>query len=339
MIVKKPETILQELRAVREERAKLLRAQVQGELHIFELMRRAGTAPEYSPITWILRAHLGTLDKLDGLFVRDGEYETFELLAITRNLFENLVWIRLFNKDMQYGLIFYEQFLTQQMQNMQNMITKVKDEALRFDAYDKRDDMNLDEAFADVIKDEATREQMIRQAMERHRKASAELDRQVRRDFTIYAAAAQFNGYGYQSFLLREKVLPKHQKELESIEAELSAYRGAKSALLSPTMLKQSDAKWYWEQRAIEIGMGPQYDFLYRYTSKLLHATPMNLITEKSLSASESLTMLEYAFITFQDLFDEIEAFRYPGQIRALYIDVGDKNDGDDQTSSSEAET
>ncbi len=78
-----------------------------------------------------------------------------------------------------------------------------------------------------------------------------------------------------------------------------------KSVLLSTKMLKRSKERWNWKARADEVEMTAQYDFLYSYTSKLPHSTPMNLITEKMLSPSETLTMLEYAFVAISDLLDD----------------------------------
>ena len=87
-------------------------------------------------------------------------------------------------------------------------------------------------------------------------------------------------------------------------------------------MLSRSNARWNWKDRAVEVGMKAQYEFLYGYTSKLLHSTPMNLITEKELSPSETLTMLEYAFVAISDLLDEIDHFSFPGQVNVLAIEV-----------------
>jgi hypothetical protein len=87
-------------------------------------------------------------------------------------------------------------------------------------------------------------------------------------------------------------------------------------------MLALAGPRWNWRDRADEVGMSAQYDFFYSYTSKLLHSTPMNLITEKALSPSETLTMLEYAFVTTSDLLDETERFAFPGQADVVVFDL-----------------
>ncbi|WP_029585337.1 hypothetical protein [Bradyrhizobium sp. URHD0069] len=322
MLLRTSEQLLKEIRGLVAEREPVIRGRVKGKLFFLTATFASKLDHQHSPLIWILRAQIGTLDKLKGLLTRDGEYETFELLAIARNLFENLVWLRLFNRDPQYGLVFYEQLLIQQKQNTGNMIAKVEGEIALFEEYDKLDGDNLDTAFASVMEAEDPSEAEVQRAGETHRALTSELDMRVRRNFALYAAAAQFNSYAYQCHLLREEVIPRHRATLTEIETHLARYEGVKNTLLTPAMLTRAKSRWNWSDRAREVGMKAQYDFLYSYTSKLLHATPMNLITEKALSPSEALMLLDYAFVTINDLLDETERFSFPGQADVLMIEV-----------------
>jgi hypothetical protein len=255
------------------------------------------------------------------MFVREGEYGTFELLAIARNLFENLVWLRLFNNEPQYGLVFYEQLLDQQKKNTENFMAKAESELILFDEYEKIDAENLDISFLEVLGEEPSAEQ-IEAAQAQHRKRTEELDTRARRSFAMYAAAAKFNGYGYQCHLIRGKELPRQRAQLAEIQENLRQLSNVKPKLLNQQMLGRSSSRWNWRDRAKEVGMLEQYQFLYSYTSKLLHSTPMNLITEKGLSSSETLLMLEYAFVTVLDIFDAIQLFNFPGQANVMVIDI-----------------
>jgi hypothetical protein len=322
MLLRTSEQLLKEIRDLVAEREPMIRAMVSGKVFFLGRTFASEQDRQHSPLIWILRAQIGTLDKLRGLFVRDGDRETFELLAVARNLFENLVWLRLFNRDAQYGLIFYEELLAQQKQNTEKMIAKVEEEVALFDEHERLESDNLDIAFASLGDAGKLGEAEVQQALETHRALQKELDMRIRRHFTLYAAAAKFNGYGFQSHILREQVLPKHRATLAAIDSEIERYRAVKGALLSATMLQRANSRWNWKARAGEVGMDVQYDFLYSYTSKLLHSTPMNLITEKTLSTSETLTMLEYAFVTISDLLDEIERFTFPGQANVAVIEV-----------------
>lgn len=321
MLVKDPSEILSDIRDVISSRAPMLRGGIRGKLQFLGPSLEVGSDLKHSPICWVLHAQLGTLDKIDGLFARkEGEYGAFELLAIARNLFENMVWLRLFNSEPQYGLIFYEQLLIQQKQNTENFIAKTEREIAIFEEYDKIDNENV-VSFASLMKGQPSVEE-IESARVEHHKQTEELDAQARRSFAIYAAAAKFNGYGYQCHLLRENEIPRQRAQLLEIQENLDRFRKAKSSILSAHLVGRSSARWNWKERATEVGMIDQYEFLYSYTSKLLHCTPMNLITEKQLSVSETLLMLDYAFVTILDAFDAVQSFKFQGQANVVVFDV-----------------
>jgi hypothetical protein len=99
MRIKSDKEVLQDIRDYADSHIGMLRGLIRGRLFAHQ-QRLAEGMPEFlSPVVWVLRAHLGTLDKLETLFRRDGEYSTFEMLAVTRNLFENLIWTRSFAQD------------------------------------------------------------------------------------------------------------------------------------------------------------------------------------------------------------------------------------------------
>ncbi len=81
--------------------------------------------------------------------------------------------------------------------------------------------------------------------------------------------------------------------------------------------------KWNWRGEAQRVGMGDQYDFLYRLTSRLLHSSPMNIVTEKELTDGEKFTLLEYMVVSIEDTFWLIESFDFPGKIDGILIEMG----------------
>jgi hypothetical protein len=217
-------------------------------------------------------------------------------------------------------LIFYEQLMQQQAQNLKAMIVKVEAEATQFDDYHNRDDELVSDYLTSLP--EGTTEDAVAARAATHHAASALLDEEVRRSLALYANAAKWNGYSYQAYLMREKVLPENRATLAGVEEELATYQGIKATILSPPMLAHSNKRWNWKQRADAVGMGAQYDFLYSFTSKLLHSTPMNLITDKSLSGDEARTMLEYCYTAFQDLIEGINGFDFPGRMDLVVLDL-----------------
>ena len=51
------------------------------------------------------------------------------------------------------------------------------------------------------------------------------------------------------------------------------------------------------------VGMSKQYDFIYSYTSRLLHATPVSFYTnQKNLEVIEMLMFLDYVYVSLLDI-------------------------------------
>jgi hypothetical protein len=331
-LLKTSATLIGEIRALIADRGPMIRASTSGRLWWLRQSSASEAISSRSAPIWILQAHLGTLDKLDLLLTHEREPGTFEALGVARNLFENLIWVRLFNLDQRWGIVFYHHLLLQQKQSTEQMIAKVRDEISLFEEVDAEDNQILDETLGKAIL-ETDDPKLIAQAREAHRALQADLDMRVRRSFALYAAAARFNSYAYQSHILRERVVPDHEAKLTSIRAAMDALTPQLPNLLDQRLLNLTNARWNWRQRADEVGMAPQYDFLYSYTSKLLHSTPLNIITEKELSASEVLVMLDYIFVATSDLLDAIDTFDVPGAANVLLFEVYDESDGEEAPS------
>src|SRR5690606_21517291 len=80
--------------------------------------------------------------------------------------------------------------------------------------------------------------------------------------------------------------------------------------------------KWNWSDQASKAGLQKHYDFIYRLTSRMLHSTPQNIVTEKTLTESERLLVMDYHVVAGGDLLREIEIFDYPGRAAALAVEI-----------------
>lgn len=76
--------------------------------------------------------------------------------------------------------------------------------------------------------------------------------------------------------------------------------------------------------------MEKHYRFIYGYTSRLLHSTPINVITDKSLSDEEQVIILDYIVLACGDILSLIEQLTFPGMGEALMINVDDENPSTD---------
>ena len=66
-------------------------------------------------------------------------------------------------------------------------------------------------------------------------------------------------------------------------------------------------AKWKWYDSAKAVGMEPEYQYIYRYTSRLLHATPTSFYTtSKNLELTEMRLFLEDVYVRLLDVLDVV---------------------------------
>lgn len=325
--------LLAEYRSLVAERAPLVRSRVAGRRGFHEMRLIAdGVDEQRSPVRWAYLAQLGTLDKLEMILTREGVYETFELLAIARNLLENHVWLKLLRADPNYGLVFYARFLSEQVQNYEAYLVKLHSEAELFASM-----VNLENEIREstVIAPVKAKPDMSAAELEvilaAQKAGERELDDMVRREFSLYAGQATFNGYAYQATLLRKRAIPAYEARLAEALAERDALFAHLPDVLTRRHLVLATGRasaWNWRERAIEAHLSKHYDFLYGYTSKLLHSTPMNIITDKQLDDSEARMILDYIVVTAHDILDQIEAYAPPGQVDAVAITM----DGDEAT-------
>ena len=141
----------------------------------------------------------------------------------------------------------------------------------------------------------------------------------VRDQFSLYAKQAKYNGYGYQAHLIERKALPKHEEQIILFEEHLAALDDIWSGL-PMELQKDFGLRWNWLDRAKSVDMESHYRFLYSFTSKLLHSTPLNLITPKTLNAQEVDMLLDYLRIGILRSHQLIESFSYPGKIKVLVL-------------------
>jgi hypothetical protein len=70
----------------------------------------------------------------------------------------------------------------------------------------------------------------------------------------------------------------------------------------SQTLLARA---WKWNREAKAAGLEDQFEFLYSYTSRLLHATPLGITTDqKNLEPSEIAIFMRFIHVSLIDILD-----------------------------------
>lgn len=328
MVKRTRETLISELSGLRD-RIPLLQARVNGRKYLEELKHATELELNHSAAYWVHLAHAGTLDKVAGLFNLNSSYETFALLAIARNIFENLVWLRLMHANLDYGLVFYSHLLRGQEEHHTGFIQKIRDEVELFEVADQIDGAAVTSAM-NLIRSTDIPEDKVGAFRAALSHQTDMLDEMIRREFSLYAEQATFKGYSFQAHLMRQKAIPAHEEQLALIRKSSADFSSALPTLLDAKFQNLATSKWNWFDRAKEANMEKHYRFVYGYTSRLLHSTPINVITDKSLSNEEQVIVLDYIVLACGDILSLIAQFTFPGMSEAMMINVDDETPSTD---------
>jgi hypothetical protein len=259
---------------------------------------------------WIAHAFRNALIKLRLILEQNFHFvETLGLLSTTRYIFEVLVWLRCLDHDPKYGLIFYSQVIDDQIQHTKNLLAKVESEIALFEEISKEEALQLDKHIqiisSSVSEDPKATADKFKQIQEF---AMKESDRKARRSFCLYAYDAKSNGYGFQAHLLRTNVLETLQKKMDLLNVDRKALDSnlkENSHLRSKNGKVKKRMRWNWAEQANQVDMKEQYDFIYKNSSRMLHATPSSIFTDqKNLEPAEMLIYLEYIFVSMLDVLE-----------------------------------
>ena len=228
--------------------------------------------------------------------------ETLGVISLTRYVFELLVWLRTIQKTPLKSLRFLMLSLNDGEDHTVQHIAHLEAEARFLDVMAERDNpipgmMALQEEYGENLTAE-----IVRNA-ERARMDA--IDFEARRHFIAYAADAKVNGDGFQAHLIRKKAVAAAQADLDAMrQVRLHFVDRFGQSLIDEA---GGVSKWRWFDSAKAVDMEPEYQYIYRYTSRLLHATPTSFYTtSKTLELTEMRLFLEYVYVRLLDVIDVV---------------------------------
>ncbi|RWJ32018.1 hypothetical protein [Mesorhizobium sp.] len=274
-------------------------AQFDAKMSIFEESKGA-EEQRWSQEFWVSAAYRNAMIRLRLILENNFSYlETLNVLATTRYVFETLVWLRLLDREPDYGLVFCGRVISGQLQHFKDYKKKLEEEIGFFE--------RLAQDESALHQDSLTKltESVPIPTADHVSTATAaimnEIDRRARRAFSLYADDAKRNGYGFQAHLVRKQAVPHVAAQIEELEAEQKALVAACPARVR-TKLKD---RWNWKAEAGRVDMQAQYEFIYSFTSRLLHATPSSIFTDqKNLEVSEMVVFLDYVYVSMLDVLE-----------------------------------
>lgn len=264
------------------------------------------TDPNY----WCLIGLGDALVKIRLMIEQNFNYiETMGILATTRYIFELSIWLKLFKLSPYYGFLYYSELVNIQKNHFILNKKQILNEICLLE--------DLDNYQKDLIEREFNRINLINDEKEKKENSLnfrntifKNVDDKAARHFSIYAEQAKTNGYSFQAYLIKNKVLPEIQKNIDILEKDVNLLKEIILILEKemPKLLDKNKSKLKyinWKDKADLVNMRNEYEYIYALTSSLLHATPSSLTTNmKNLDLSEVLIFLKFIYVTIQDIID-----------------------------------
>lgn len=218
--------------------------------------------------------------------------ETLGLLAVVRYIFELSVWLLLFEKDFRYCLVYYRELLKTQLRYHKDTAKHLEREIKLLNDFEAEEKLGHEKVRAENTSlPDASREMDL---------VSTLIDAQAARCFAIYLDEARSNGYGHQSHLVKNQAIPRTQAVIEELKQKILELEAGVSQDVQPFF---SLKKWEWRGMSEKAGILQEYDYIYCYASKLLHATPVSITTdEKNLERVETCMFLRYILVKMLDI-------------------------------------
>lgn len=233
--------------------------------------------------------------------------ETLGVLALCRYTLELVVWLKHIEMDQRFALVYGRMLIKQQAEFYDDLANHLRRE---IDLYDS---LAAEEAAAHasvlsaatVGRGSANPAEVGRKIVEDMQNASNYVDSKLALQFAIYSNDIKRNGYKFQAHIVTSQALPQALENAEKNRESLKKFNSLWSATIDELNLKG----WKWNVRAAHVGMVDEYDFVYSYTSRLLHATPASLTTnQKNLEDAEALMFLRYINMQFRWITRHAEA-------------------------------
>jgi hypothetical protein len=253
---------------------------------------------KWSPEFWRRQAFGDALARLAELAKNNFKSpETISLIAATRYIFEVSMWLRLFQADSRYCLVYYWRLLEVQKQCLLDVLQQFNRESELLDRFHAADATSQTE-IARRYKSGLLRPSEVGTLVKQSRQ---NVDADAARAFSRYAEDAKTTGYGVQAQVIKARIIPEAEQILAAIEAEMQEYQQH----IPEEVQVLAKLDWDWKVMAIHAGMEAEYDYIHSSASRLLHAEPSSLTGEpKTLSALEMAVFLRYVRVKIHDIME-----------------------------------
>ena len=233
--------------------------------------------------------------------------ETLGVLSLCRYTFELVVWLKNIEADQRFALVYARRLIDDQIKFYKDLANQLDREIILYKSLAEEEASlhkhAIENAIAlKAIDDEAATGRRVAESMQN---ASDSIDQKLKLHLVLYSDDVKYNGYKFQANLIETQALPQAIEYMNKNKESLLKFDRQWAKTISELNLHLGNQhthylKWVWQGRAEYVGMHADFDLIYSYTSRLLHATPVSLTTnQKSLEDEEALMFLRYVGAQF----------------------------------------
>ncbi|MCX8778940.1 hypothetical protein NOK93_24780 [Vibrio parahaemolyticus] len=290
-----------------KEKVEFLASEIKGlqliitdEIGRLESLKIENNFNKFKPSSWCLSATRDALIKLRIFTENNFDYiETMNVISVSRYILELSIWMKLFERDHDYGMVYYSQLISTQKKYWNDLLSQARREISLLKSFEEEEGAIRKEKMQEIFS--MPENEALKHAKNWQKDVMDTIDSKAARFFSIYADDAKVNGYGYQAYLVETKLIPEIEISLKSIVAEEAEF----NKTVPDSIKNKIPKRWNWRDMAKKVDMDDEYDYIYSFSSKLIHATPVSVTTNnQSLEIQEICIFLKYILVKIQDVID-----------------------------------
>ena len=225
--------------------------------------------------------------------------ETMSVLSLTRYVFELVVVLKNLRTNDKFAFLYMQKLVLQQCEHLEDYAKQIQAEIAFYKARGEDEKSAHDAVIEKYSKSQSptmsarNSKRLGNKMISEMNRASVFVDEELALKFALYSDDVAHNGYAFQAHLIESKVLGSIVERAELARSSYERIRAAWKDSVEPFPINFK--KWNWKEMSKFVGMEGEYDIIYSYTSRLLHASPHSLTTDqKNLADAEVLMFLRY---------------------------------------------
>jgi len=233
--------------------------------------------------------------------------QTLSVVAVSRYLLEMSIWLKLFDNDKKYGLLYLYFLLENQYHYWNDLKVQLEKEVkfMRVFAKKQGDISDLELSRIRGMTSGVNEEKSIAEFKD---KVFLEVDSEAARHFSIYSESAKIYGYDYQAYLIENKAMIDVADSLRDIEKQKDDFRIFAEPRIKDLIPKNKKINWF--NLADKVNMKGEYRYIYSFASRHLHAMPSSITTfHQELKDDEIYVFIKYVDVKLSDIVELAKSY------------------------------